>query len=296
MVSSAIDFEWYRSFVAVYREGTVTRAAEARGLTQPAVSQHLAALEGIVGRPLFRRLPRWMEPTEAGEEMYTRIAPATDLLERASSGLPALGDRPEVIRLGGPGEFLTERLLPGLAASAFRWRFRFDDPVRLLADLEAREIDLAVVTQRVPSKGMDWTPLIEETFLPYGRDRPPSGVPDPAPAAEAWLLTQPWIAYAGDLPLIRRFWRHAFGHRPPIDPVFVLPDLRAVRMAIEAGLGASVLPTYLADDAARTGRVTVLWRPPHPVTNQLWLVSRRADRTNLRVVEAVAEAMAASGV
>lgn len=285
MAPSALDFEWYRSFVAVYREGTVTRGAEARALTQPAVSQHLAALEAIVGRPLFRRLPRRMVATERGAELYTRIAPAVDALEQASSVLPALDDLPESIRLGGPVEFLSERVARGLADSPFRWRFRFGQPPDLLAALENGELDLVVATQRLPARGLDWNPLVDEALLPYGL--PDRACPDLDPAAaEARLLAGPWIAYAADLPLIRRFWRHAFGHRPVIAPRFVLPDLRAIRGAVERGAGASVLPTYLAAEAAAAGRLTPLWTPPRPVTNQLWLVSRRADRTNLPLLDA----------
>ncbi len=49
------DFEWFRSFVAIYRLGSVSMAAKYRMMTQPALSQHLANLEAEVGEPLFRR-------------------------------------------------------------------------------------------------------------------------------------------------------------------------------------------------------------------------------------------------
>jgi len=65
-----VDFEWYRSFIAVYRSGTVTGAAKARLLTQPAISQHIAALESASGHALFQRTPRKMIPTEHGKVLY----------------------------------------------------------------------------------------------------------------------------------------------------------------------------------------------------------------------------------
>src|SRR5690606_40980576 len=68
--SSDLDFEWYRSFVAIYRAGSVSAAAASRHLTQPALSQHLAALEAEVGEPLFHRRPRKMVPTERGIALY----------------------------------------------------------------------------------------------------------------------------------------------------------------------------------------------------------------------------------
>ena len=68
-----VNFEWYRSFVAVYQIGTVTGAAGALHLTQPAVSQHLASLEVSLGAKLFERKPRMMIPTDEGKALYSRI-------------------------------------------------------------------------------------------------------------------------------------------------------------------------------------------------------------------------------
>jgi len=64
------DTEWLRSFLAVYRAGSVTDAAYHRGISQPAVSQHLAALERAVGSRLFVRKPGGVEPTSQGRDLY----------------------------------------------------------------------------------------------------------------------------------------------------------------------------------------------------------------------------------
>jgi len=56
--------------------GTVSGAAQVLHLTQPAVSQHVAARESALGNPLFQRTPRRMVPTEAGQRLYTQIAGA----------------------------------------------------------------------------------------------------------------------------------------------------------------------------------------------------------------------------
>ncbi|MCC3421552.1 MAG: LysR family transcriptional regulator, partial [Microcoleus sp. PH2017_07_MST_O_A] len=76
-----ISFEWYRSFIEVYRVGTVSGAAQVLHLTQPAVSQHVAALESALGNPLFQRTPRRMVPTDAGKRLYSQVASAIEKLE-----------------------------------------------------------------------------------------------------------------------------------------------------------------------------------------------------------------------
>ncbi len=44
-----------RMFLEIYRAGSLTRAAERLGITQPAASGHLATLEATLGKPLFLR-------------------------------------------------------------------------------------------------------------------------------------------------------------------------------------------------------------------------------------------------
>jgi DNA-binding transcriptional LysR family regulator len=58
-----------RSFVTAVRAGSISRAAAALGHTQPALSQQLRKLEGVVGRPLLYRSPSGVLPTRAGEEL-----------------------------------------------------------------------------------------------------------------------------------------------------------------------------------------------------------------------------------
>ncbi|MEU4678720.1 LysR family transcriptional regulator [Micromonospora sp. NPDC023737] len=58
-----------RSFVTAVRAGSISRAATALGHTQPALSQQLRKLEGVVGRPLLHRSPSGVSPTRAGEEL-----------------------------------------------------------------------------------------------------------------------------------------------------------------------------------------------------------------------------------
>src|ERR1700685_2827623 len=101
--------DWLRTFLAVYRSGSVTAGAQHRGLTQPAASQHLAALEGSVGGSLFVRTPGGMEPTQQGRELYARVAEPLDGLETVLRDLDAGALRlPEPpVRFGSSPEFFS---------------------------------------------------------------------------------------------------------------------------------------------------------------------------------------------
>src|SRR5271155_5463981 len=73
--------EWLRTFVAIYRSGSVSGGAVQRNLSQPAASQQLAALERRIGLPLFVRTPHGVEPTRRGRDLHAQVAESLDRLE-----------------------------------------------------------------------------------------------------------------------------------------------------------------------------------------------------------------------
>jgi DNA-binding transcriptional LysR family regulator len=103
----------------VVRTGSFTAAAKAMHVTQPAVTNHIRALEDYYGVALFRRVGRGVEPNELGRalaelsrQLFTLEQEATDLLQ-ASKAL-----RRGTLRIGADGPYI---LIPLVAA--FRQRF-----------------------------------------------------------------------------------------------------------------------------------------------------------------------------
>jgi DNA-binding transcriptional LysR family regulator len=70
-----------RAFCQVARLGSVSRAAEALYVSQPAVSQQLQALERELGAPLFERNGRRLLPTREGEALYELARPLVEGLD-----------------------------------------------------------------------------------------------------------------------------------------------------------------------------------------------------------------------
>ncbi len=91
------------TFLAVYRTGSFTRAAEQLHVTQPAVSQHIRQLEAHYGCSLFSKTGRGVEPTSAGKLLYRALDVAENDEARLREELVALGgekDERPPLRLG----------------------------------------------------------------------------------------------------------------------------------------------------------------------------------------------------
>lgn len=60
-----IGWEFYRTFLAVLTEGSLSGAARSLGITQPTVGRHISALEASFDQALFTRSQTGLLPTEA---------------------------------------------------------------------------------------------------------------------------------------------------------------------------------------------------------------------------------------
>src|SRR5271154_5004448 len=81
-----------RIFEAAARLKSFTRAAEELGVTQAAVSWQVKALEQRLGQALFRRLPREVALTAAGERLALAASEAMRLLRTALTDLADQAD------------------------------------------------------------------------------------------------------------------------------------------------------------------------------------------------------------
>ncbi|MEU7898937.1 LysR family transcriptional regulator [Nonomuraea sp. NPDC049152] len=256
----SLSLDLLRTFLAVHRTGSITAAAQTLELSQPAVTAQVRALEAALDRPLFDRLPRGVAPTAAADELARRVAGSLDALaEVVGSELPS----GQSVHLGGPAEFVCVEAIPVLAplvAEGLVLRTTFGLTDDLLTELAAGRLDLVISTVRPRVRGVQAEALYDEEFVLVAAP----GVP----------MDGPIIAYAEDLPIIRRYWRTVFGRRASMTARAIIPDLRGVLAAVRAGAGVSVLPAYLCADDLAAGRLVALASPEVPPLNTGYLAVR----------------------
>jgi DNA-binding transcriptional LysR family regulator len=82
------------AFLAVARERNFTRAAAQLGVSQPALSRTIRALEARLGVRLLTRSTRSVAPTEAGERLVQTVAPHFEGIEAGLAALTAMREKP----------------------------------------------------------------------------------------------------------------------------------------------------------------------------------------------------------
>ena len=159
-----------RAAVEVARVGSFTRAAESLGLTQAAVSQHVAALERRLGAPLFDRAKRRIVPSAAGLAFLDRAQRALAELEDGTVAVESLlrgeGGTLRVASL----QSVAGRLLPRVALAFRQLHPRVDLKIREGEDddvarwLSEGTADVGFVEGAVADLDADVTPLFTEDF------------------------------------------------------------------------------------------------------------------------------------
>jgi DNA-binding transcriptional LysR family regulator len=293
-----------RTFVAVAERGSITEAARALNLTQPAASQQLREVERQLGTRLLDRAGRRLVPTASG---LAALGPARQALAAAAE-VAAVAPAVRAGKVGrvrlGTGATACIHLLPK-ALAAVRARLPGLEIVvatgntpDILRRVEEGALDLGLVTM---PRQMPRT--LAATLV--RRDALAALLPEALAASAAFtpaaLAALPLILYepGGDTRGIVDAWFRRAGLAPK--PIMELGSVEAIKVLVGSGLGASVLPRMALEQPV-PGAVARELRPP--VERGLALVLRRAKVVDagLRAVtaaltqaEAEAEAVAELG-
>jgi DNA-binding transcriptional LysR family regulator len=265
-----LELRHLHTVLAVAETGSFTGAAERLGYTQSAISQQVAALERIVGSPLFDRPggPRPVHLTEVGQAFCEHAGAIVHRVKSAEADLRALtgGDRGALCV--GTIQSVGTNVLPLLMR-----RFGAERPgvtvtlresqkaSELLRWLETGEIDATFVESPIADEPPGWLASVELLEDPYVFVTTAD-----APEAEAGSVTLEQIAH---LPLAT--WGGGSCHGEVVerlapanaDPdfVFLSDDNPTVQGFIAAGLASGLLP-LLTVNLADTRTVVVPLDPP----------------------------------
>jgi DNA-binding transcriptional LysR family regulator len=239
------------TFREVARLGSFSRAAEALALTQPAVSQQVAALERQAGAQLLERGPGGLSLTPAGELLLAHADVVADRLDLAAGQLAELaGHAARELRIGAFPSALATRVPQALARlTVERPEVKADVSERttgaLVEGVRTGELHVAVCFQdaarpRREHEGAERIDLGEEPFralLPEGHALAGGG-----PLRLQQLADEVWVAPSRDGMIAQAC--EATGFTPAIR--YVSRDPLANRGLVAAGLAVTISPAELA--------------------------------------------------
>jgi DNA-binding transcriptional LysR family regulator len=259
MHSKPVDLNLLQTFHAVHVAGSVSRAADRLGVSQPTVSHALQRLRRIHGDPLFVRTQGGMAPTAKAQRLAVAVEQALATLDvalrEAEAYDPAQSDRTFRLHLTDIGETIfLPALLRMLARDAPRVRiaaFQLEDR-DILPALESGRVDLALGF--IPAlAGAQRQYLLSERYVVVMRKRHPAASRSPTRKALASLQ----YALVRSHPATGR----ALKELGLLDRVMLeLPHFMVLpRILSETDL-AAVMPSRLAETFTTLGEYSV-WRP-----------------------------------
>ncbi|MFC0407333.1 LysR family transcriptional regulator [Roseomonas elaeocarpi] len=298
-----MTLEQLRVFVAVAERQHVTRAAQALNLAQSAASAAVATLEARHGVKLFHRVGRGIELTEEGRAFLPEARAVLAHVEAAERALTELGGLVRgtlsVMASQTIGSYWLPRHLVGFRAvhPGVEVRLGIGNTTQVAAAVHDGAVEIGFVEGEFDDPALlarevatDQLVLVVGPGHPWVR-HPPADIAALAPGT-GWVLRE---AGSGTRSAFEAALREAGADPAALQVALELPANEAVRAAVEAGMGATVISASVAAPAIEAGLLhhVPLVLPQRPF-RALWHRDRRLGRAARALLAQVGEA-AASG-
>ena len=247
-------------FVEVAEMRHVTKAAKALGLSQSAISSAIIALESKYEIRLFERVGRGIRLTENGRIFLPEARAVLNRATMARSILEDLAGRHGPVSIGASqtiaAHWLPRRLATFQAANP---RIRLDVVIGNTQDIETAVVEGKVNVGLV--EGPTQSPALERQHIDYDQlvlviasDQPsPVG-----PSGKFDIKSINWVIRETGSGTLRGLEDLAALEGLTLDDLsisLVLPANEAVREAIEAGAGATIISRHVVASAIEDGRL-----------------------------------------
>ncbi|MCS6099092.1 LysR family transcriptional regulator [Shewanella baltica] len=280
-----INPQWLHTFAVLVEKGNFTRTAEAIGITQAAVSQHISRLEDEYGT-LFLRRPRQLEITPIGENLLTYVKDVECAQKRLQQKL--IHDDAEVgdISLITPGSIgLT--LFPLLielqqAFPALNIRHRFAPDSEIVASVLANEHEIGMVTLKPSDPRIHCTHFTEE---------PLELVVPACHKQNEWVDLQRlgFISHPDGEAMATRLLSRKYPSNPGIQDIPCKGFTNQISLILEPvakGLGFTVIPQYARKAFERQQDIYVV-ECGSQVVDTIWLIHRAEWPLSRRAQKAI---------
>ncbi|WP_313359790.1 LysR family transcriptional regulator [Empedobacter sp.] len=276
------NFEWFRTFKAIYETGTLSAAAQQLFISQPGVSLHLNSLEAYTGYKLFDRSARKMVPTEKGKILYNFILEPIQKLAAAEQHFHKRADKDRAtISIGMCFETFQYTLEEHVSDLDFNLIIKFGDYKLMHQDLDNGLLDLVITPQKSTHKNLCYHPFSKERIiLIAGNNTDLTSIEKSLnhkdyKALKNDLKNNLWYSTAADMEHLKHFWMENFKEHPDFKPNYIVPNISSIIRCLSDGNGFSIVPDFLCQEALNSGKIKLVWQGEKPLENTLYFGSRK---------------------
>ena len=277
-----ININSFHLFCLVVEEGSISRAAKKCYISQPAVTRHIHQLEDFYGVLLFERTKGALKISKAGEVLYPYAKAIVDGFRRSEEAVKQFSGQAEVhLRIGATltiGEYMLPKLL-----GQFKQRhpdihltLEIGNTPHMLDALMNGQIHLALIEGAFKrSKNLsvrkfaeDELVLVCSTTHPW-RDREEISVHELLEEQMIWREER-----SGTRKIVERALA-PYQAKGDIENAMEMGSTQAIKSAVEANLGVSILPKMAVEREIRSGLLHIVNIPELPLKRDLHLVQKR---------------------
>ncbi len=275
-----ITLKQLQIFEAVAEQQSYTQAAKLLFLTQPAVSMQIKQLEEEIGMPMFDRMGKKIQLTDAGRELLQHSRTIHNQIEEAQQSMEELrGIKRGRLHLtmASTANYFTPKLLAGFCREYPNIQISLNVANRagLLEALEQNTADMVIMGE--PPANM---PLAAEIFMenplviiapPDHRLAKKKHIPLSELAKEAFIVRE---IGSGTRAAVERFLATHQLERPQS---LEMNSSEAIKQAVQAGLGLGVVSIHTLEMELTLKRLAVLNVRDFPIMRH-WRLVYREDR------------------
>lgn len=272
-----------RAFDAAARHMSFARAADELNVTPAALSFQIKSLEEHLGAPLFRRLNRAVELTDAGRAMAPEAQAGFELLASGWRAARRTQDHQSLIVTAGPA-FTAKWLAPRLfdfAQAHPEIELRFSASLRVM-DFNRDNIDVAIRFGTGADEGLYTMELVDEWVVPVMVPELAARYPSAADLAKAVLVTDSSVDFIAP-PVNWQAWFRAMNLDivPNLGPSFSQAD-HAIDAAL-AGVGVALGRRALVIKDLADGRLVAPYPFALPVNGRFRFLCPQGAETRPQI-------------
>ncbi|MBI0580041.1 LysR family transcriptional regulator [Neobacillus cucumis] len=275
-----MNIENLKMFCLVVDQGSISQAARLSYVSQPAVTRQIHQLENYYGTLLFDRSEGKLTPTETGRLLYPFAKTIVNDFNRSKEVIKQVtGESNAYLRVGASltiGEYLLPSLLGSFKKQEpeIKVTLTIKNTPGVLEDLANDVIDLALVEGMVENKKFIVEKFADdELVLVYPSDHPWRGRTE-INIDELANERMIWRESISGTRLIVENALRDFGVLDKMESYMEIGSTQAIKSAVEAGLGISILPRITVARELEQGLLFEVKMTGVEIKRNLWLVKK----------------------